>query len=368
MAATPILFSIPNFVTAGSGRAMWNIVQRLDRARFAPVVCVAKKGGRLCDEIEAAGVPVVEAPFTVAPRPRKSFLLRAWRAAATFRPYRVRIWHSFHYADDYSEPVIARMAGARAWIYSKKNMNWRGRSWHVRSALATRIVALNRDMVRGYFAWPVYRGKTRLIPRGVDTARFQPGLPRRLGWRERLGLDGRLVVGCVADLLPVKNQMALIEAAARVPEVGLLFAGRPLNETYAASLEARARELGIASAVHFLGGTEDVPGLLAELDVFCLPTRREGCPVALLEAMAAGRPCIATDVPGCRDVMVSGEHGLLVPLDDVGALVAALRALAGSEALRERLGRAARARVERAYDIEREVDAHLALYEEILLG
>src|SRR5438034_752974 len=107
-----ILFTIPNFITAGSGRVMMNIVERLDRKRFAPAVCVGRMGGALDAEVRALDIPFLEAPFSVAARPYLTLLPRAFKAARVFRPLKSVLWHSFHYADDYTEPIIARFAGA----------------------------------------------------------------------------------------------------------------------------------------------------------------------------------------------------------------------------------------------------------------
>src|ERR1700733_10785909 len=113
---SPILFTIPNFITAGSGRAMLNIIERMDRRKFAPAVCVSRKGGDLDRVVDQLGLPFIEAPFTVQAKPYVTLPLRAWKAARAFRSYRFTIWHSFHYSDDYTEPVIARLSGAASWI------------------------------------------------------------------------------------------------------------------------------------------------------------------------------------------------------------------------------------------------------------
>jgi hypothetical protein len=109
---------------------MLNIIERLDKSKFAPAVCVLQKGGDLDKEVESQGIPLLEAPFAICARPYSSLFWRAWRAAGPLRGGRYRLWHSFHYSDNYTEPIIARMAGARVWIYTKKNMNWDGRSWY----------------------------------------------------------------------------------------------------------------------------------------------------------------------------------------------------------------------------------------------
>ncbi|HVO31341.1 MAG TPA: hypothetical protein VMV18_11410, partial [bacterium] len=126
-----ILFTIPNFITAGSGRAMLNIIERLDRARFEPGVMVLRRGGKLDAEVERLGIPLIAHQFTIPARPYHTLLRRAREAAAPLRDGRWELWHSFHYGDDYTEPLIARAAGARGWIFTKKNMNWHRRAWHV---------------------------------------------------------------------------------------------------------------------------------------------------------------------------------------------------------------------------------------------
>lgn len=368
-----ILFTIPNFITAGSGQALLNIVERLDRSRFAPAVCVLKRGGNLAGAVEALGLPLLEAPFTVAPHPLTGLPGRIWEAAGHFRPYGFHLWHSFHYLDDYTEPLIARAAGTRAWVYTKKNMSWGGRGWWVRTRLASRIAAQNRAMLDGFFSHPAVRRKVRLIPRGVDAERFRPGTLPRLAIRRRLGLGREtVIVGCVAHLVRLKGQRTLIQALARVPDAHLVLAGKPLDAAYAAELRQLGTELRVEARVHFVGHVTDVAALHAELDIFVLPTLvrahlgGEGCPVALLEAMASGLPCVATDVPGSQDLIEPGRSGLLVPPEDPAALARAICELCASAERRQMLGRAARQRILDHYTIEREVARHEALYAELL--
>lgn len=361
-----ILFTIPNFITAGSGRAMLNIVEGLDKEKFAPAVCVSRKGGRLDLEVEKLEIPFIEAPFTVPARPYLTLPFRAWKAARTFRSYRFELWHSFHYADDYTEPIIARLSGAKAWVYTKKNMNWGHRSWHLRTLFATRVAAQNTDMLREFFGGRLAKRKSRLVQRGVNTRRFSSVVDRPKNICECLGIADAVVAVCVAELLPVKGHPTLLHAIARVPGLELVVAGAALDEDYASSLKNLSEELGIQDRVRFLGRVRDVPELLAETDFLVLPTwarwRMEGCPMALLEAMSCGKACIATDIPGARDIIEDGKNGLLVPPEDVTALAAAINRLSSSPELRDSLGIAARKRIEERFSIEREVADHEELY------
>jgi glycosyltransferase involved in cell wall biosynthesis len=148
-----------------------------------------------------------------------------------------------------------------------------------------------------------------------------------------------------------------------VPEATFVLAGDgPLRPR----LEELARSLGLAERVLFLGHRDDVPALLASCDLFVLPSLYEGLPLSLLEAMASGRPAIATDVPGSNEVVHHAESGLLVPRADPLALADAIRRLLADPAAAERLARAGRARVDRDFSVERMVRGVEAVYDQLL--
>ena len=367
----PILFTIPNFITAGSGRVMFNILTRLDRNRYTPYVCVSRKGGRIESELQELGIPVLELPFTVPVLPYLSFIKRAREAAEPFRRYHFKFWHSFHYLDDYSEAVIARLSGTRHWVYTKKAMSWGTRAWLLRSLLASRIVADNDEMPHLFFDRYGLRKKVHIIHHGLPLHQFSPSVPPSLNLRGSLNIPpAALLVACVAQLVPVKDHPTLLRAFAQVSEAHLLLAGTTIDLPYQQQLQSLCAELGIADRVHFLGSVSDIPALLAESDIFVLPTmgsgRMEGCPVALLEAMASGLPCIATDIPGSRDLIIPAESGVLVPPSNPEALASALVSLINSPDLRLKYAQNARRRVEENFSIEREVQLHEAMYAEML--
>ena len=369
-APIPILFTIPNFITAGSGQEMLNIIERLDKRRYEPAIGVMQQGGILESKVEAMGIPLIEAPFVVPVLPMATLVMRIWTAARRFRPYGFKLWHSFHWSSDCTEPLIARAAGAR-WIYTKKNMNWNERAWRLRTMLAARVIARNETMTQSFLGHRSRKRKTRLVHGSVDVQQFQaptvvPGAdiaPAANG--------APVTVVCVAQLVRVKGQDVLLEAAAQIDDVRLVFAGAPADRAFAAELERQVDALGIRSRVQFLGRVTDVAALLQRADIFVLPTSKrggheEGCPVALLEAMASSCACVATDVAGSRDLIEHGRHGLLVQPDDPVALADALATLAADAGLRHRLGAAARRRVGCEFTGERESTAMQAVYEELL--
>lgn len=178
---------------------------------------------------------------------------------------------------------------------------------------------------------------------GVDTDLLKP-LPEP---------EGPITIGIAARMLEDKGIRPLVEAQALLRKKGLntqlLLAGDydPTNRSAIKieELQAFARQPG----VEWLGHIEDIAALWARCHIAALPSRREGLPKALLEAASLGRPLVATDVPGCRDVAVDGETGLLVPVDDAKALASAIETLVRDSALRAKLGANGRRRVENLF-------------------
>jgi len=205
------------------------------------------------------------------------------------------------------------------------------------------------------------------IPSGVPLGKVSHALEARASAREALGIaPDAFVVGCVARLEPVKGQIHLVEAIARLaasmPSLTLLLAGDGERRE---ALESHARARGIADRVIFAGAVADPVQALAASDLFALPSLNEGMGRAAVEAMAAGVPVIASAVGGLPEVLDRGNAGLLVPPGDPGALADAIRELAGSPDKRSRLAGAARIRAAR-YDENVMIDRLDTLYRELL--
>jgi glycosyltransferase involved in cell wall biosynthesis len=359
-----ILYTIPNFTTAGSGQAMVNIIDRLDRRRFEPTVVVRTAGGRLYDQLIDSGVEVIQAEFTVALSPLPTLPLRVWRARRPFRD-RFDIWHSFNWAGEITEPLIAYSSGARSWMYTKKNMGFATKSWRVRSLLARRIAVQNDEMTRLFFDKPWFRHKVRYIPTGIDIEPWQEAAPD-LSIRNALGIGPEdLMVTCAGNIQPGKNQMALVVALAHLAGAHVVLAGRVVDPAYAASIEARASELGVSDRVHLIGHVDDVPGLMKASDAFALLSHSEGSPIAMVEAMAIGLPVVCSSIPGIRERITDGVDGYLVDPGDHNALAQRLTELAGSAELRRRIGRSARQSTELRGRVETEAARYETVYLEL---
>jgi glycosyltransferase involved in cell wall biosynthesis len=212
--------------------------------------------------------------------------------------------------------------------------------------------------------------RVRLIWNGAPLDEFAP-VPREraLAVRRELGLpDDALVVGTIGRLNAQKGHRFLLEAAAillpRQPRARLLVAG---DGDLMGELRSQAAALGIADRVVFAGHRTDVPGLLGALDVFCISSLYEGTPLALFEAMAAGKAIVSTSVDGCREVLEDGVTGVLVAPADAAALADGLDRVLGDASLRAALGRQALA-ASRRYDVRTCVEEMQAFYEELLGG
>lgn len=175
----------------------------------------------------------------------------------------------------------------------------------------------------------------------------------------------------VSRMIWDKGAGVLVEAArllrARGVALRVILAGTPDPENMATIPEAQLRAWHDEGIVEWVGFCDDVPGLWRDSHIAVLPSwYGEGVPKSLLEAAAAARPMVAVDGPGLREVVIDGETGLLVPPRDAGALADALARLVGDEALRRRMGDAARARAERNFGDDRVVAATMAVYRDLL--
>ena len=238
-----------------------------------------------------------------------------------------------------------RIGGFPAW------MN-RLHTWMINAGLATCLVVVSEQVRQQSIADGISPARIVLIPNGVAQAAAAADARPRL--RSQLGVseEGSLVLS-VGRLAPQKGHHYLLQAVPAVlaqwPQTVFALVGDGSSRP---ELEAEAQRLGIESQVRFLGTQANVPDWLAAADVFVLPSISEGLPVALLEAMIAGRAVVATDVGGVGEVVQDGQTGRLVPPADVPALAQGLLDLLKDEVERSRLAAAGQERVKRDYTLE----------------
>ena len=356
----------------GLERMLLRLLERIDRARYAPIVVALDEPGALSSELRALDIPL----DVVRRRPGIDPHVM-WEMAAYVRRERVAIVHTHNATPHLYGAVAALIARWPARprprvVHTKHGRNAPGLRRKVllngiASALSDRVVAVGED-TRGVIVRVerVSPAKVITIPNGIDLDEYRPGGDRALA-RARLGIpEAGLCVGCVARLSPEKDHATLLRAFAelrrRRPDARLALIG---DGPTRAALVSLAAELGVAGAVVFAGTRSDVAELLAGLDVFAQSSLTEGLSLTLLEASAAGLPIVATRVGGNAEVVADGETGLLVPPSDPRAFADALVAVA-ERADRVTMGARGRARVALRFDAAEMARRYERLYDEVL--
>ena len=253
-------------------------------------------------------------------------LARLVRLALGLRP---DVVHGYLFGPNLFAALAGRLAGVPVVAVAKRNVDAfetprQSAVERLAHRLATHVTAVSEAAADSAVALGVSRARVTVIPNGVDAARFADGAPAERA-RLELGADGSPLVGSVGCLAARKDYGTLLEALARLAGRGTAFRAALVGDgVERAALEARAEALGLTPRVRFLGERADVERLLPGMDLFVLSSREEGIPNALLEAMAAARPCVATAVGGTPEVLRDGETGWLVPPGDPAALAAAV--------------------------------------------
>jgi glycosyltransferase involved in cell wall biosynthesis len=226
----------------------------------------------------------------------------------------------------------------------------------------SRLVLQNRDDVEQFTQEKLADPKKIILIRGsgVDLARFAPVLEP----------PGPLVVMLASRLLWDKGVGEFVEAARRLRNQGatarFVLVGDGDSENPATIPRRQLDAWKEAGDIEWWGRRDDMPQTLGMAHIVCLPSYREGLPKVLLEAAAIERPMVATDVPGCREIVRPGENGILVPVRDAGALAAAIEKMLRDKAMRRRMGKAGRMLVEKEFAQEIVITRTLRLYQEMM--
>ena len=361
----------PLLGTGGTQRHLQQVLALLDPARFAVQVFTLRAGGEVEDELRASGVSVQS--LGVGGQLSSPRTLRAIVATArALRRARVDVVHGYQWRPALVGTLAGRLAGVPLRLASKRSLTGDDRqaerAWrHIARQVDTVIVNAEALRIEGE-----QRGmhcRWVLLQNGVDTEHFRLAPPGRSA-RAALGLDPeRPVVGTIGRLEDRKGHDQLLQAAGamlargngRRPQIVIVGDG-PLRER----LLQQARSLGVAESVRFIGTVADVRPALAAMDVFVLPSQAEGMSNALLEAMAAERPVVATAVGGTAEVCDGTRTGLLVPADDPGAMAHAILGLLADPARAADMAGAARCLVESRFSARAMVARLERLYAERL--
>jgi L-malate glycosyltransferase len=370
----PVLHLINRFWIGGAER---QFVERLRRhpAGFRPVVGCLEASGPLLEPVRALGYEPEIFPLKGSMM-QPNTAVQIARMAALIRAEGIRIVHATDFNTNLLGLAAARLAGAKA-IVSRVDVGhlragfgrWHRQAEKLDARLADLVVA-NAEAVRKVCIRDegVKPENCLVVRNGIDLERFDAGAARGLQAPLPVPEDAP-VVAVIGNLWPVKGHRTLVEAVARLPaelqHVRFLCAGEgPERE----ALTGRISELGLTGRVLLLGHRLDVPAILTRARAACLCSSAEGLSNALMEAMAARLPVIATRVGGNPELVHDGENGFLVPHGDAGVLAAKLTALLSAPEQAREMGVRGRRRVESELSTERMAEGHGRLYRRALGG
>ncbi len=351
----------------GKENGVVNLVNGLDPKIFENYIFTYVRGGALALRVDPTRCRVVELGDKLGGDYRLYFKL-----AREFRRYRIHIAHTHSWATAMEGIIGAKMARVPIIIHgehgtmktdTKLHIQIQRRLWNATDQVLSVSQALRENLHKKF---DFSKERIRVVANGVDLSRFD--LSRNgVDYKARLGLPpNALVFGAIGRAVPVKAYPILLQAAglvfSEIPNAHLVLVGDgPLLD----ELVQSAQDAGILNRVHFLGARKDVPEILRALDVYVLSSESEGMSNTILEAMASGRPVIATAVGGNPELVVDGETGLLVPPNDPAALAVAITKLLREPEQRRQMGVLSRQRIEEKFSLEVMVRHYAEVYLEV---
>ena len=368
---------ITGLSTGGAEMMLLKVLENIDRHRFSPHVISLTTKGENGARIEALGVPV-EALGMRSGRFSPVKFLRLVHWLRRLHPDAVHTWM---YHADLLGGLAARLAGVRTvgWAIHHSNIspshNKRSTLWVMKAcAVLSRriprtILCCSHKAKEIHVSTGYDEGKIVVIPNGFDLACFKPDSDARISVRSELGLrKDTPLVGLIARLDPQKNHKGFFESAARIhrsrPDAHFLLAGAGVEDNNP-TLRREIQQAGVGGNSHLLGRREDIPRLMAALDVLVSSSFGEAFPNVLGEAMACGVPCVVTGVGDSAEIV--GETGRVVAAGDMDGLAHnIIEILQLSHEERRAMGANALERIRARFDIESVVRQYEKFYENLI--
>lgn len=364
-----ILYIIGQLGIGGAERQLLELVKHLDKDRYAPKVCCLSGDTSLAEDIRKTGTEVITFERKHGFEFRR--LLQLYRLVKYENPLIVQT--SMHSANSYGR-IVAKLAQVPIMIASERDIGldrtWVGLQFDkVLAKIPSQMIVSNS---RYGAEWITNCGidyrKVTIIYNGIDISRFSFMRDIAAKKRQEMGFNpSEAIVGIVAHLTPVKNHECFLLAGRKIlntyPETKFLIVGDgPLRS----KLETVSKHLGLSDSVTFTGQRRDVPELMAMLNVFTLCSLSEGMPNAVLEAMAAGKPVVVTNVGGCPEIVEEAKTGFIVPSNDPSAFAEKIMTLLANKELANRMGQTGRKRVEANFTVHKMTRSYEELYENLI--
>lgn len=360
----------------GGEISFFELIKGIDRA-FIDLLVIVPGKGEIEECTSAKGIEVKVCPFaSLRNWPRGLPLWTVIKLSKIFRIKNIDLIHA---------------NGSRACLYSEIS----GRLlkipviWHVRETkkditvydkllahFASDIICVSDGVLAKRFGkfGSLITDKIHVVYNGVDTKYFNQDPETGKKVRQQLGIGRQILFGIVGNLIPLKGHDFFIKALAKAKrsrpdlEIKAVFLGRFLDAEYKKVLYGLAADLQLQEDVIFNGYCGNIPAYLSALDVFVLPSRREGCSRALLEAMSAGLPVIASKISENEEVVKPDKNAILVQYGDISQMAKAITELAENSKLRDDLGRENRQRAQAVFSMRLHVENIQRVYKKVLIG
>jgi starch synthase (maltosyl-transferring) len=367
LSPVPVALVITELDVGGAEKALVSLATSLDRSRWQPHVIALGPEGPLATPLRDHGIPTTCLDARLS-RPARALV----RLAGELRRSRPSLIQSFLFHANLASRLAAPLVAGRPWVLGGLRVAEHEQSWHLALERRTQRLTLGWVCVsEGVRRHAVEVGgldpeRLTVIPNGLDPAPFDAAAPAD---RASLGVpaDAFLTV-FVGRFEPQKGLPHLLDAsrtvAASLPTYHLLLVGDGPDRP--ALMAQVASDPVLSNRVHWLGRRDDVPSVLKAADLLALPSLWEGMPNIVLEAMAARRPVVATQVEGTEDLVLPSQTGWLIPPGDPRALAAALLQAAADPAHLRSLGIHARDRVDQQFTLTAATTAYDRLWTAIL--
>jgi len=367
-----ILHIYQNSNVGGIQQQILSIVRVYDKEKFNPIVCCFGPRMELGKEIEKAGIDFVALNRKRYNKFSVGIIVDLYRV---MKERNIHVLRTHKYRANLYGRIAGKLAGVPVIVASEHNIYRNEKEKRFLRRITNKILsivtdkmvtvsdAIRKDILR-YDRFPP--SKIMVLHNGVDTERFKPGTNYRDIRRQFAISKDDVVIGFVGRLVINKGLNYLIEAVALLKKsfnVKLLIVG---DGSLMEELKKMAKNKGLEESVIFTGMRRDITDILSSIDIFVLSSIKEGFPNSLLEAMAMGKPIVATAIGGIPEIIQHGANGLLVQSADIEGLAAAIKTIIDNPLMAQRIGRAARDFIEKNYSIDATVRKWETLYRQIL--
>ncbi|WP_178984755.1 glycosyltransferase family 4 protein [Winogradskyella helgolandensis] len=347
-----ILFTIPNFKTAGSQYVLLALIARLNKHNFNVIVGIENHWNDAKKVIPVSDLVELPKLFKVS---KISFLKQYIKV---LKKNQIDLVHSWDYKSNYLEPLACRLSGVK-YLYTKKNNSW-SRSWQLKSLFSHFIAYDQPEMKKRFFSNKHYANKIKLIPHGVDLLKFFP-LEKTT--------NSTFNLCYVGNVNRNKNQLFVLKAMLNLPDnIHLNLFGK-CDSNYKKELGLFIQNNNLKHRVHFQGFINQghLPKMLNYQDVLILSSFEEGLPICLLEAMACGLPVLSSDSGGgTRFILEETMSDALFSLDDVNDLVLKCKRLSSDRKIYDEFKVKGEKCVKDRFSIEKEVLSYNILYNKVI--